>query len=130
MQVAAEELEAWTPAASEDAEEDESAESVSLPDLEEPSAESPFEFGIDAALTSSVDGAELEVNPEDYDVELIEEELEEYGEPAVELADAPIPEPQSAEETIWYAGLIIQNQGKLERIISWDQDRLSAGRSR
>ena len=36
----------------------------------------------------------------------------------------------SPEEPTWYAGLIIQNQGKLERIISWDQDRLSAGRSR
>jgi pSer/pThr/pTyr-binding forkhead associated (FHA) protein len=130
MQVAAEELEAWTPAASEDAEEGEPAESVSLPDLEEASGESPFVFGIDADLASSARGAELEVDPGDYDVELIEEEPEECGEPVIELADSSTPEPQSAEDTIWYAGLIIQNQGKLERIISWDQDRLSAGRSR
>ncbi len=130
MEVAAEELEAWTPAASDAAEEGEPAESVSPPDLEETSGESPFEFGIDADLASSDAEAELEVDPEDYDVESIDEEPEEDDEQAVELAEPATPELQSPEEPIWYAGLIIQNQGKLERIISWDRDRLIAGRSR
>jgi pSer/pThr/pTyr-binding forkhead associated (FHA) protein len=128
MEVAAEELEAWTPAVIDAPEEDELAESDSLPEMEESSQESSFACGIEADLAGS--GAELEVDPEDYDVELIDEEEEEGGEQAVEIAETSTPELESAEETVWYAGLIIQNQGKLDRIISWDQDRLSAGRSR
>jgi pSer/pThr/pTyr-binding forkhead associated (FHA) protein len=129
MEVEAGELEAWNPAASEATEEDEFAEGVAVGDLDEKSGESPFAFGIDADLASSEPGAKLEVDPEDYDVELIDPEPEESGEPAVEIDEPSPPEPQSPEEPIWYAGFIIQNQGKLERIISWDQDRLSAGRS-
>jgi pSer/pThr/pTyr-binding forkhead associated (FHA) protein len=36
----------------------------------------------------------------------------------------------SEPEPIWHAGLVIQKEGKLDRILSWDQDRLVAGRSR
>lgn len=130
MEVAVEELEAWSPAASDAGEEDEAAEEVPLPDQDEESSESPFAFDIDADLASSERGGKLEVDPEDYDVELIDPEPEETGEPEAESAEPSSPELQSPEEPTWYAGLIIQYQGKLERIISWDQDRLSAGRSR
>jgi predicted component of type VI protein secretion system len=37
---------------------------------------------------------------------------------------------EPAEDSIWHAGLILQNRGKLDRIISWDRDQLVAGRSR
>ena len=130
MEVTAEEPEAWSPGASDAAEEGEPAEDVSLPNPEETSGESPFAFSMDADLTSSERGGKLEVNPEDYDVESIDEEPEENDEQAVEAAEPSMPEPQSPEEPVWYAGLIIQNEGKLERIISWDGDRLTAGRSR
>ena len=130
MEVAAEELEAWNPAESDAAEEDEPAEGVPVPDRDEESSESPFAFGIDADLASSERGAKLEVDPEDYDVELIDPDPEESDEQVAEIAEPSSPELQSPEEPTWYAGLIIQYQGKLERIISWDQDRLSAGRSR
>jgi pSer/pThr/pTyr-binding forkhead associated (FHA) protein len=130
MEVTAEEPEAWTPGASDAAKEDEAAEDASLPSLDETSGESPFAFGIGADLASSERGGKLEVNPEDYDVESIDEEPEDNDEQAVEPAEPPTPEPQSPSEPIWYAGLIIQNEGKLERVISWDGDRLTGGRSR
>jgi len=130
MEVTAEEPEAWTSGAGDAAEEGEPAEDVSLPDLDETSGEIPFAFGMDADLASSERGGNLEVNPEDYDVESIDEEPAENDEEAVEPAEPSTPELQSPEEPIWYAGLIIQNEGKLERIISWDGDRLTAGRSR
>jgi hypothetical protein len=129
-QLAEEELEPWSPAASEAAEDDELAEGSSLADPDEASGESLFAFGIDEDLAGSAPGENLEVNPEDYDVDLSDQEPEESGEQPVAVDESSPPEPQSLEEPIWYAGLIIQNEGKLERIISWDQDRLTAGRSR
>ena len=89
-----------------------------------------FEFGDGADLAGAVPGDETEVDPRDYDVELTEEEAEDGGEETVSIAAAPVAEEEAAGEPTWYAGLIIQNQGRLERILSWDQDRLVAGRSR
>jgi pSer/pThr/pTyr-binding forkhead associated (FHA) protein len=110
----------------------------------EPGAESdgrPFEFGMEAELASAAPADQADVDPRDYDVELIDEEAVECDEQAVAIAEpvalesqAPeepvAPESPAPEEPTWHAGLIIQHQGRLERIISWDQDRLVAGRSR
>jgi len=117
MDAAEEEVEAWTP-------ESDDAEEESEPD------ESPFAFGVDADLVSPEPGGKLEVDPEEYDVELTDEDPEEGSEEAVEVDEPSTPEQESPAEPTWYAGLIIQHRGKLERVISWDEDRLTAGRSR
>jgi len=85
---------------------------------------------IETAEPEPIGEAEQEIDFGEYDVEVVEEEPEEDGEQAVEIVEPITEEVESPEEPIWHAGLIIQHDGKLDRIISWDQDRLVAGRSR
>jgi pSer/pThr/pTyr-binding forkhead associated (FHA) protein len=130
IDVSAEAVETWSSETSDAAEEDEPAESVSAPDPGGTGGESPFEFGVDVDLAGSARGIEAELDAGDYDVEPTDEGPKEDGELAAVLAGPAAPEVQSSQEPTWHAGLIIQKQGKLDRIISWDRDRLVAGRSR
>jgi pSer/pThr/pTyr-binding forkhead associated (FHA) protein len=127
---AVEEMEAWTPAASDAAEEGGTAETASLPEPSETDGDDPFRFGMEADLAGPAPGTEVGADPGDYVLELIDEEPKEDSEQAVDLHEPVTDEMHSPDEPIWHAALIIQNQGKLDRIISWDQDRLVAGRSR
>jgi pSer/pThr/pTyr-binding forkhead associated (FHA) protein len=85
---------------------------------------------IENAEPEPIGDAEQEIDFGEYDVEVLDDEPEEDCEQVVEIAEPVTDEVQSPEEPTWHAGLIIQHQGKLDRIISWDQDRLVAGRSR
>jgi pSer/pThr/pTyr-binding forkhead associated (FHA) protein len=129
LDVGADELEAWMPAAGDAAEEREPAESIAQAAPEGPSEQSPFEFGSEVDLVSPESGGGLEVDPGEYDVELVDGEAGEGIEEEVEPRQPSPPEMRSPEKPTQFAGLIIQNRGTLERVISWDQDRLSAGRS-
>jgi pSer/pThr/pTyr-binding forkhead associated (FHA) protein len=76
----------------------------------------PAEPGTEVAVDSGDDGAEpMDEKPEEGRVE------------RVEPPEPVTAEIQSPEEPTWYAGLIIQREGKLDRIISWDRDRLTVG---
>jgi pSer/pThr/pTyr-binding forkhead associated (FHA) protein len=127
---AAEEVEAWSTATSDADEEGESDETTSPPELEEKGDDAPFDFDLGADLVSASSEGEATVDPGDFDVEVLDEEVEEENEETVDFAGPPTEETEPPEEPIWHAGLIIQHHGKLDRIISWDQDQLVAGRSR
>jgi pSer/pThr/pTyr-binding forkhead associated (FHA) protein len=108
------------------------AEAESSPVLGESGGEQPFAFDMDEDLAGSDPDDDAIIDPRDYDVDPVEEEpvpVEAAGESAVEDTKPASNEMQAAEEQPWYAGLIIQNRGKLDRIISWDEDRLTAGRA-
>jgi pSer/pThr/pTyr-binding forkhead associated (FHA) protein len=51
------------------------------------------------------------------------------GEEAPEHAAEPPREPEPGAERSLHAGLILQRQGRLERVIPWDRDRLTLGRA-
>jgi pSer/pThr/pTyr-binding forkhead associated (FHA) protein len=129
LDVGADELEAWMPAGADAAEEREPAESIAEAAPEESRQESPFEFGGELDLVSPESGNGLEVDPGEYDVELVDGEAGEAIEQEAETREPSLPEMRSPERPPRFAGLIIQNRGTLERVISWGQDRLSAGRS-
>jgi hypothetical protein len=127
---AAEEVKAWSSATSDADEEGESDETTSPPELDETGGDAAFDFDLEAELASASPEAEATVDPEDFDVEVVDEEAEEENEQTVDFVEPATDETESPEQPIWHAGLIIQHQGKLDRIISWDQDQLVVGRSR
>lgn len=129
IDVDAEELEAWTPEADELVQGGQIAVIDAPVSLDEESASGAFEFGAEADLAGPAGEADEEIDVREYEVESSDEEPREDAEQAIEIPGIPAPEVEPAEEPIWHAGLIVQNRGKLDRIISWDRDQLVAGRS-
>jgi pSer/pThr/pTyr-binding forkhead associated (FHA) protein len=83
----------------------------------------------EASVEAAEPGTEVEVGSGDDDAVPTDEKPEEG---LVELVEPPEPVTaaiQPPEEPSWHAGLIIQRGGKLDRIIRWDQDQLTVGRS-
>lgn len=99
---------------------------------------SPAELSADVeepafAAAAELAAAELDV-AEDGDepaatVLLAEEDVDEI--PAVEPAPAvaAAPSPAAAPAAKLYAGLIVQRDGKIQRVVPWDEDALTVGRS-
>ena len=128
-EVAEEAMEAPSLVAMDVAEEEEPDDAISSSDLGGASGASLSESEVEEDLVASEPGTEVEVDSGDEDAEPIDEKPEEA---LAELVESPEPvtaEIPSPEEPTWYAGLIIQCGGKLDRIISWDQDELTVGRS-
>lgn len=120
------ELPARTPAAEEPGQEGEVAV---VADPGDPDEEG-FEFGAAVDLEGAAAEGEQELDLRDYDVDPIDEEATEDAEQAIEIPGTPAAASEPAAEPVWHAGLIVQNRGRLDRIISWDRDQLVAGRAR
>ena len=127
LEVEEEALEAPSPVARDAAEEDAPAETLSASDLGEASGAGVFESDLEADLAAAEPGTEVAVDSGDDGAEPMDEKPEEGRVERVEPPEPVIAEIQSPEEPTWYAGLIIQREGKLDRIISWDRDRLTVG---
>jgi pSer/pThr/pTyr-binding forkhead associated (FHA) protein len=107
------------------------ADAAAIESAQEPIGDAEKE-PIEVAEPELVEDAEPE-RIEDAEKELIgdaeKEPIEVAESERIEVAESErieVAEP----EPIWHAGLVIQKEGKLDRVISWDQDRLVAGRSR